>query len=264
MMRGGDIVHGDELAGGAVTGESFHILEESLDSFFAQPIRELESHCDHLVLTASGVDKIGWTAKLSRTIADAGGNVTHSRMVRLGNDFIIQMHVSVEPSQRMDLLKQLRRNRELTGLNIHCNTLSRRNTGTYDAATFGVTVRCVGADRYVDLQIDFSLSYSSSQVVFHVPCRPGMLASISEKMYANGLSLENVTTDVRVGRKTNVKEFVVEADSSTTRFMDQDGLRDMVANLNELKTDLDLDHLDIRVRRYDPTTSSITRRGSFR
>jgi glycine cleavage system regulatory protein len=147
MMRGGDIAHGTEMAGGAVTGESFHILEESIDSLFDKPIQDLDIHRDHMVLTASGLDKPGWVAKLSRVVSDAGGNVTHSRMVRLGNDFIIQMHVSVEPYQRKALLSHLRKHADLKGLHVVCNALSRRNTGTFDAPTLGVSVRCVGADR---------------------------------------------------------------------------------------------------------------------
>jgi hypothetical protein len=77
-----------------------------------------------------------------------------------------------------------------------------------------------------------------------------MLAAISEKMFQHGLSMENVTTDLRRGRSCE-KEFVVSADSNTTKFMNQDDIKEMVSNLNELKQELNLDHMDIRVRRYE-------------
>lgn len=145
-MRGGDIAHGEEIAGGAVTGATLTMMEEGLDVLFTSPI-ELDRHKSHVMITASGRDKPGWVALLSRAVSDAGGNVTHSRMVRLGSEFIILMHVSVDPSEHRSLLKQVQRDPHLRPLNIRCNTISRRKTGTYQEAVMGVRVRCVGADK---------------------------------------------------------------------------------------------------------------------
>ena len=145
-MRGGDIAHGEEMAGGAVTGATLTMMEEGLDVLFTSPI-ELDRHKSHIMITASGQDKPGWVAQLSRAVSDAGGNVTHSRMVRLGSEFIILMHVSVEPSEHRNLLKKVKRDPHLRPLNVQCNTISRRKTGTYQEAVMGVRVRCVGADK---------------------------------------------------------------------------------------------------------------------
>ena len=145
-MRGGDIAHGEEMAGGAVTGATLHMMEEGLDVLFTSPV-ELDPAKQHFVITASGHDKSGWVALVSRAVADAGGSVTYSRMVRMGSEFIVLMHVAVEPEEHQKLLKHLKKNPRLDGLHLTCNSVQRRFTGTYDKPVMGIQVRCVGADK---------------------------------------------------------------------------------------------------------------------
>jgi predicted amino acid-binding ACT domain protein len=152
MMRGGDLEHAQDLVGGAVTGATLHMIEEDLlhstqNYLFTEPVN-LEIGKNHIVLTASGRDKPGWVALLSRTIADAGGSVTESRMVRLGDEFIILMHVSVLPQQQRTMLQALRKTESLKQLNVKCTSITRRNTGFHQALS-GVRIWCVGADKYV-------------------------------------------------------------------------------------------------------------------
>jgi hypothetical protein len=149
-MRGGDIVHGDELIGGAVTGAAMDLFEESVEEIFTPTVQELDRGKSHIMVTATGnAHNARWVSLLSRAVANEGGNITHSKMVRLGQEFIIQMHVSVSPGQAKNLVKALGRHSDLKGLSINCNSLNRRPTGTYDLATMGVNVRCIGSDRYV-------------------------------------------------------------------------------------------------------------------
>ena len=147
-MRGGDIVHGDEMAGNAVTGATLKIFEEGLQEYFTCPV-ELDRDMNHIVVTASGPDKNGWVALLSRTVANEGGNVTFSKMVRLGQEFIILMHVAVPPEQQKTLLKALNGDKQLQPLNIRTSSLQRRSTGKYEKPVVGITMHCVGEDKYV-------------------------------------------------------------------------------------------------------------------
>ena len=140
------MTHGQDMAGGAVTGATLTMLEESFDVLFTSPV-ELDPNMKHLMITAAGHDKPGWVAQLSRAVSNAGGNVTHSRMVRLGEEFIILMHVSVMPDKFRSLVSQIKSNKDLKPLNIQCNPISRRKTGTYEAAVMGVHLRCVGSDK---------------------------------------------------------------------------------------------------------------------
>jgi predicted amino acid-binding ACT domain protein len=145
-MRGGDVAHGEDMAGGAVTGATLTYMTEGLGTLFTQPL-ELDRDMSHIMITASGHDKPGWVATLSRAVANEGGNVTHSKMVRLGQEFIIQMHVSVKPDEHRKLVNALKKNQILKPLQVQCNTIKRRHTGTYEAPVLGVRIRCVGDDR---------------------------------------------------------------------------------------------------------------------
>ena len=145
-MRGGDVTHGEDMAGGAVTGATLTMLEESVNVLFTSPV-DLDRNKHHLMLTASGHDKQGWVAMVSRAVADAGGNITHSRMVRLGSEFIVLMHVSVKPEEVKQLISKVKRDPHLKPLNVQFNSISRRKTGTYQEAVMGVHLRCVGADK---------------------------------------------------------------------------------------------------------------------
>jgi predicted amino acid-binding ACT domain protein len=146
-MRGGDLAHKDDMLGGAVTGATLVIMKEGLESILTSPAGDLERDRTHVVITASGRDKSGWVAALSRAVANEGGNVTHSKMVRLGHDFIIQMHVSVPPEKSRLLLKSLKRNVNLKGLDIQSNSIARRGTGSFEAPQMSFHIRCVGADK---------------------------------------------------------------------------------------------------------------------
>jgi predicted amino acid-binding ACT domain protein len=149
-MRGGDLGHAEDMIGGAVTGATLHMMEEDLllstEYLFTEPVN-LEPGKNHIVITASGRDKPGWVALLSRAVTDAGGSVTESRMVRLGDEFIILMHVSVLPEEQKNLLRKVRKTDSLKPLNVKCTSISRRKTGSYQAPLSGVRIRCVGADK---------------------------------------------------------------------------------------------------------------------
>jgi len=145
-MRGGDVTHGEEMAGGAVTGATLTMMEEGFDVLFTSPV-ELGKGKHHVIISASGHDRPGWVARVAKSVADAGGNVTHSRMTRLGSEFIISMHVSVNPADNRKLCSHVKSDPLLKGLNLQCNSISRRNTGTFQDAVMGVRVRCVGADK---------------------------------------------------------------------------------------------------------------------
>jgi predicted amino acid-binding ACT domain protein len=149
-MRGGDLAHSEDMAGGAVTRATLNILEETIHGsrLFTQPI-ELQADKAHVVITAAGQDKTGWVAQLSRAVANAGGNISHSKMVRLGTDFIVTMHTSVPFSDEQKLVASLKNNADLRPLHIQCSKLARRKTGMYELAVMGVHLRCVGKDKYV-------------------------------------------------------------------------------------------------------------------
>lgn len=91
-----------------------------------------------------------------------------------------------------------------------------------------------------------------------------MLASVSETIAAQGLTIESVNTELmrRTHRKTSETDFCVEADCVATTHLDDESVQKLVHKLEQLKKDLDLDTLDIRVQRLGKNNlqSAITRR----
>ena len=143
-MRGGDVAHSSDMAGGAVTGASYLLLQEGLDSLNTTPV-ELDETMYHVNISAVGKDRPGLVAMLSRHIAAHGGNVTHSKMVRLGEEFIIQMHVAIAPESASDFLKSLK-SRELNKeLSIQTTKLTKRCSSKN--SVFGMRLHCVGKDK---------------------------------------------------------------------------------------------------------------------
>lgn len=83
-----------------------------------------------------------------------------------------------------------------------------------------------------------------------------MLAAISEEVTAKGLSLENVTTELRLGQSGR-REFVVTADCTSPASWDKSNLQDLVKDFTELKTELQLDIMDLRVQKKPKRRESI-------
>jgi predicted amino acid-binding ACT domain protein len=147
-MRGGDVVHGEDLVGGAVTGASYHLLQEGLDTFNTCPV-ELDKHMVHAHISATGKNRPGLVALLAKHVADQGGNLTHSKMIRLGEEFVIQMHVAVPPEKSKSFFKSLKQKEVTKELSITATRLNKRSTLEKQDAVLGMKLHCVGKDRYV-------------------------------------------------------------------------------------------------------------------
>lgn len=89
----------------------------------------------------------GLVAMLSKHVADWGGNVTHSKMARLGSEFIIQMHVAVPPSRASGFSDSLRSKKLTQELEIQATQLTQPNRNASKNALMGMRIHCVGNDR---------------------------------------------------------------------------------------------------------------------
>lgn len=98
------------------------------------------------------------------------------------------------------------------------------------------------------------LTYLHSKLTKHIMSdktgRPGMLASIAEKVASKGMSIENIDTELRTRRTIDgdCREFVVNAFVSSKHHDGQEDAVKLVNELGSLKDELNLDILDIRVQ----------------
>jgi hypothetical protein len=144
-MRGGDVSHGEDMAGGAVTGSTYSLLKEGLDVFNMTPV-EMDKNMQHVNISAVGKQRAGLVALLARHVEKEGGNVTHSKMVRLGEEFIIQMHVALPPAKSKSFFASLKRKELKNELNIQATPLTHRDCPK-KKAVMGMRIHCVGADK---------------------------------------------------------------------------------------------------------------------
>ena len=218
-MRGGDVVHSDDM--GAVTGASFELMKEGIDSLFTSSV-DVDPNLSHIVVSAAGPDKVGWVSLVANAVANEGGNITHSNMIRLGHDFLILMHVAVKPEKVKTLVSHLNSNPDLEPLNLKTSFLSKRQTGKFDKPLTGIKIHCVGIDK------------------------PGMLAAVSKKVSEEKLSVENISTELKLDRSGN-RLFYIDCYCSATKKLTKDDLDKLYEDFNVLKKELNFDVVDIRV-----------------
>jgi glycine cleavage system regulatory protein len=102
----------------------------------------------HFNISAVGLQRPGLTALLTRHVADQGGNVTHSKMVRLGQEFIMQMHIAVPPEKADGLFKSFKSKNLTKELNIQVTKLKQRDYEKgHIKAVMGMRIYCVGLDK---------------------------------------------------------------------------------------------------------------------
>eukprot|EP00586_Coscinodiscus_wailesii_P015677 CAMPEP_0172499684 /NCGR_PEP_ID=MMETSP1066-20121228/129657_1 /TAXON_ID=671091 /ORGANISM="Coscinodiscus wailesii, Strain CCMP2513" /LENGTH=401 /DNA_ID=CAMNT_0013273565 /DNA_START=289 /DNA_END=1494 /DNA_ORIENTATION=+ len=220
-MRGGSISDAEEIMGGAVTGGSVVVMKRSFDEFFLSPMA-LDKNMSHICISASGIDKVGWVALLTNELAANGGNVTHSKMLRMGSEFAILMHVSVDPKLKKQLVVNLLSNEDLEPLHIRTSSLKRRVTGTYAPAVLGFRIHSSGDDR------------------------PGMLATVAETVCGMGLNIENINTEIK-GRQDGTPAFHITIDCCTSQDWDEQHRHDMIKVFKSLEKKLKLDTMDIQL-----------------
>ena len=220
-MRGGDVVHSDDMAGGAIRGASFQLMKEGIGSLFSSSV-DLDPTLAHICVSAAGPDKVGWVSLVANALADEGANITQSKMIRMGEQFIILMHVSVSPEKVRTLVSNINGNEDLRPLNIRTSFLTKRQTGKYQKAVMGLRIHCVGEDR------------------------PGMLAAVAKKVSEENLSVENITTELRMDTSGR-RNFVINCDCTSTHQMDKMELDALFDDFNVLKDELQFDIVDVRV-----------------
>lgn len=221
-MRGGDVVHAPDMAMGSVSGASMTLMEEGIEEMIYSSPVELDKHLAHFCISAAGPDRVGWVSTLASAVAEKDGNITHSKMIRFGQDFIVLMHVAVPPEKLGNLVSYLKKSDELKPLNIQTSFLTKRQTILDKKPKMGIRIHCVGEDR------------------------PGMLAAIANKVNEEKLSVENITTELKMG-KNGKRDFVINCDCTSTRRSTPDELELLTQDFTEVKDAMNFDILDVRV-----------------
>ena len=73
-----------------------------------------------------------------------------------------------------------------------------------------------------------------------------MVALVAEKIAQKGMSIEDMTTTLRIGHEGK-REFVIDTRVSSPNLADVENLDTCIADLSTIETDLGLSHFDVRV-----------------
>lgn len=144
-------------------------------------------------------------------------------LYRMGHDFIILMHVSTQPKDKVKLCNALRMEEALKPLDVRVSSLLSRRETLQRRRQYGIRVHCVGKDR------------------------PGMLAAIAQHLSERNISVENLTTELRLSRDGKTREFVINAECVGAERLSSEQHKKMLEELSALKSNLGLEILDIRI-----------------
>ncbi|TYC49256.1 amino acid-binding protein [Rhodobacterales bacterium] len=125
----------------------------------------------HLVITVLAKDRPGLVERLAGTIAGSGGNWIESSMARLGGEFAGIVRIGIEAAQSEDL------SAKLEALSTHGIAITVKPDLTEDSAPMG----------------------ASAQLDLVSQDHPGILRDITRVLSENGVSIENLETQVLQG-----------------------------------------------------------------
>ena len=84
------------------------------------------------------------------------------------------------------------------------------------------------------------------QNILFVNDRPGILADVTKRIARKGMSLEDVSTSIRLSA-AGKREFVIDVLASSPNIKDKENIDQYVADISSMEQDLRLSHMDIRV-----------------
>eukprot|EP00808_Paulinella_micropora_P010893 g51763.t1 len=225
-----------DFMGGAVTGRTLAVvttgLYKKMKGHSVGPV-ELDPHLSHIYVTASGPDKRGIVAALARVISEHNGNITTSKMCRLGGDFTILMHVAVEPGMEDKMRHALGSTRhQINDLVLYTKVLHTDHSKA-EEPPLQVHINCFGSDRV------------------------GLLADVTEALNKHELSIESLTTNVSAAedlppQHSSSRTFHVTIDAIGNYTMTKDQRRALSEELHGLKKELKLDALSVHVTGKNP------------
>jgi glycine cleavage system regulatory protein len=230
-MRGGsDAVPTNEVIGPHADAKSFELVMRNT----LPPPALTPSHA-HVLVQVHGPDRPGIVAAVSRSVYDAGGNLTTGKMIKLGGEFAVMMHVEVEPEKLGSLYE-----------NLH-------------AKKFAALEGCDIQTRQV-LLLDHESPHPAytASVRLTGPDQPGLLMRLTEVLAQHGLNVEHIQTEQHTPPKSKSKPRLFSLSGIVTSQLEPDAaaINDSVKQLrDELKVTCAIEREDSRMLRRMSTNT---------
>lgn len=147
-----------------------------------------------LILTAFGIDQPGLISSLSGIVADCDGNIEESRMLRMGEDFVMVVLISIPNNQRQKLEAEIKQN---THLVIHLH----ETTGLEDDSSKTVkSLMLTGADNE-------GIVHSLSKFLAGMEVNISTLESYLSNAPVSGTPLFNLRCSLEISQTLDLDEF---------------------------------------------------------
>lgn len=181
--------------------------------------RSMSTSTKLLVVTAQGPDRVGIVSDITKAIADNSGNLTDSKMMRLGGEFSLLALVETNAASRSQLAASLGSTADKLGLAI---SLRETDYGQGDSpVVWEGFVKLEGADN------------------------PGLVHTVSEFFSSNNINIEKLATERELAPFGGAELFSMEGYLSSATAVDVATLQKKLADLsNKLNVDIKVD--DVR------------------
>lgn len=209
-MRGAsDKVPTNEIIGPHADAKSFELIMRTV-----MPPPALDPARSHVLVTVHGMDRPGMVAAVSRSIYDAGGNLTTGKMIKLGGEFAVMMHVECEPSQ-LALLRENLHAKKFPALE-GCDVETRQVVALNDGAplpAFTAHVRLTGPDQ------------------------PGLVMRLTEVLAQHGLNVEHIQTEQHMPPRSSAKPHLFSLSGIVSSQLEPDS-RAIEASIKQMRDEL--------------------------
>jgi len=235
-MRGGSdggqpvLEDGEGLA--VISGKSLNLFEADWEDTHIDPV-DMDPHLAHTTLTASGLDRKGIVKLISQAIHETGGNVTVSKMNRLGNQFVMMMTVSFDGDKVSKRSMENAVRKAAAGppgmgkdgdIQVIFNSLKHRSTARRQSEfVTGIKLKVTG------------------------PCAPGIVADFATMLHNVGCNIERLDSYNKV--KSGQRHFHLHVDAGADREFSEMEIKAIKEQTSALRVKYNLHKHDVGILR---------------
>jgi len=208
-MRGGSDVPAVESFG-HVDGQTLELFTRALIG----PAPRLTPDQSHLLVNIVGPDRPGVVREVAAKLYETGGSITHSKMLSLGSDFAIVMHVACLPAD-VDKVRAGLTEPSITahGVEVTARTVLPLSPDQKKVPAFAYLITLTGVDR------------------------PGLVYRLTDLLASRGLNIEHLQTEQHRTRGGSPQLFTTHCHVCGHGAKDDTGLR---AALRDLERELNV------------------------
>lgn len=223
-MRGGSDAVPEKNVFSGVDAQTFELVTRGAIG----PAPRLDPKRSHLLVTINGLDRKGLIKEVSEAMYQHGASITTSKMMSLGEEFSIMMHIECDPAKMNDVQATLSDGslRKEHGLDISARHVDALTPDKKIVPKFAASVSLTGVDR------------------------PGLLYRFSDTLSRAGLSIEHLQTEQHRTKRGQPQVFTTSCHVVSNSLPDRPALKRALQGLEkELDVRIVFDVIDARLHR---------------